>query len=331
MNKWIRLPGFPPPEKQDSVEFRFFKKLSYSDRVVAYLVLIVIGFLFQIYSMKVWPGIGFLIPATLLNLIKSFDNHIRLKAFDMDKNWTPVDMEQIYRIGEIERKSVKWDKDILDISNGRGCFTFLVTICLLIFVSISLGSNYYFKDVLGIIIVDVVILILPLWFNGLRRVMKQNSLHIKVCIIIRMEEFFQTIKKNGEIFKPALLLARDKRGMSVPTNGRFTITFENMPEGFYGIQAQINLNQVQGSTYPYFYCVIAAKKGFGLLQHVKNIPDNKKEIVKYEEDNDAEVIVIRQRTTKSSGYHTDTTDCKRILELSLTAARDIVARHRELQ
>jgi len=331
MNKWIRLPGFPPPEKQDSVEFCFFKKLSYSYRVVSYLVLIVIGFLFQIYSLKVWPGIVFLISATMLNLIKGFDNSFIPKAYQLDKNWTPVKMEQIYRIEEIEKKAANWDKDILDISNGKGCFTFLATIFLLIFGCIFLRRYSYFKGVLGIAAADFIVLIFPLWFNGLRGVMRQSSLQIKVGIIKRMEEFFQTKKNDGEIFKPALLLARDKRRASVPTDSRFTITFENMPEGFYGIQAQININMVQGTNYPYFYCVIAAEKGFGLQEHFSKIPYIREVIVEYEEDDNAEVIVIRQRTTKSSGYHTNTADCKRILELSLTAARNIVARHRELQ
>lgn len=328
MSKWIRLPGFLPPEKQDSVEFYFLKSLSYSNRMVSYLALVGIGFLFQIFSMKAWPGIGFLFFATLLNLIKGCDSRINLKDFYVDSNWTQVDMERINRIGDIRRKTTNWDIDMLDISNPKGCFSFVVTLGLLIFGSYVLMRTSYFNDILGIIIIDAVILILPLWFSGIRRMMGPKKLGIKVDIIKSMEEFFRSIKQNGEIFKPALLLARDKRGASIPKDSRFTITFENMPEGFYGIQAQINLNKVEASTYPYFYCVIAAKKGFGLMNHVKNIPENEKVIVNYEEDNDAEVIVIRQYTTNSSGYHTNTTDCKRILELSLKAARGILAGHR---
>jgi hypothetical protein len=331
MSKGIGLPGFPPPEKQDNVEFYFLKKLSYSDRVLTYLILVALGFLAQIASMKAWTGIILLIFATMLNLIKGCDNNFIRKAYKIDKNWTPVNMDQINRIEEIERKAAKWDKDILDISNAKGCLSFLITICLIIFGYTVLRRNPYFKAVLGIIIIDSIILIFPLWFNGLRRVLKQNKLHIKVDIIKKMEEFFQTIKQDGELFKPELLLARDKRGMSVPTDSRFTITFDNMPEGFYGIQAQINLNKVESSLYPYFYCVIAAKKGFGLMRYIKSDPENKKVLVVYEGGGDAEVIVIRQRTTNSSGYHTKYSDCKRILELSLVSARDILSKHRTIR
>lgn len=325
MNNWIRLPGFPPPKKQDSVKFYVFKDISYSYRMMLYLILLAVGFLFQILLMKALPGAIFLVCATLLNLVQGYDSRIKLKDFKEDNNWTQVDMKQINQVLELERKAANWDKDILDISNGKGIFAFMMAIFLTIFGNIVLKISLGYEDVGIIFITDVIILLLPLWFNGLRRVLKQDILYIKVNIIKSMEEFFRNIKKDGEIFKPALMLARDKSGKSVPKDSRFTITFENMPEDFYGIQAQININEVQNSNYPYFYCVIAAKSGFGLRQHAKNIVANKKVIVQYEEDRNAEVIVIRHRTTNTTGYHTNIRDCKGILEIALTCARDILA------
>ena len=325
MSKGIRLPGFPPPENQDSVRFYLFKSLSYSKRMKLYLVLVALGFLFQILLVNIWPGAVFLVCAALLNLVRGYDNRINFKDFKVDDNWTPVDMKQIRQIGELERKMANWDKDMLDISNGAGFVGFVLAIAGLMIAYVFLRIIFVDGAVGGIFITDVVILVLPLWFNGMRQVIKQDDLYIKAGIIKRMEEYFQTIKKDGEFFKPALLLARDSNGKSIPKDSRFTITFDNMPEDFYGLQAQININLVQSSKYPYFYCVIAAKKGFGLKQHVRNIPEHKKIIVVYEEDSEAEVLVIRQRTSQSLGYHTDIKDCKRILEFALTTARNILA------
>jgi hypothetical protein len=53
MNNGIRIPGFPPPEKQDSVKFYVFKSLSYSTRMIIYLLFIAFGFLIQYVMMNV--------------------------------------------------------------------------------------------------------------------------------------------------------------------------------------------------------------------------------------------------------------------------------------
>lgn len=324
MNNQIRIPGLPPPERQDSVRFYVLRSLSYSTRMMIYLSLIAAGFLFQILMMMVWPGAVFLICATILNLVRGYDSRVRFKAFDNDSNWTSVDMKQICQIEELDKKTEKWDRDILDISNGTGILIFILTLLGLFVVSIFLGGISDYNAAGGIFIADAIILVIPMWFNGIRRVLKQGNLSIKVNIINKMEEFFQTVKKEGENFKPALMLARNKNGKSYPTDSRFTITFDNMPEGFYGIQAQININLVEGSSYPYFYCVIAAKPGYELEKHVSEIPVPKNVVINFEKDSNAEVIVIRQYTTKTSGYHTKINDCKRILEGAVVGARIIL-------
>ncbi len=65
--------------------------------------------------------------------------------------------------------------------------------------------------------------------------------------IIRMNSNkFETIKKENEEFKPSIMLAQGKNNQTVPVDARFSIAFSNAPEGIYGLQAQINLNVVQG-------------------------------------------------------------------------------------
>ncbi|WP_010244327.1 hypothetical protein [Acetivibrio cellulolyticus] len=323
MNNWIRIPGFPPPEKQSSVRFYVFKSLSYSTRMMLYLLLIAAGFLFQVLMLKVWPGAVFLICATVLNLVRGYDSRVRLNAFHIDSNWTQVDMERIHQIEELDSKTTKWDKDILDISNGRGSYMFVFIVMVIIITASLFGSSPAYGTVVKIIITDIIILILPLWFNGIRRILKQGNLGIKVDIISKMEKAFQTIKKAGENFKPALMLSRDKNGNSVPKDARFTITFDNMPADFYGIQAHVNINLIQGASYPYFYCVIAAKTGFGLEKYKSQIPVPQNVVVSFEKGT-AEVIVIRQYTTNTSGYHTKINDCSRIMDTAVKAARIIL-------
>ena len=324
MKNRLRIPGFPPPEKQDIVKFHMFKSLPYSTRMKLYLGFVVAGFLFQIIMLKAWPGAILLLLATLLSLVRDYDTNTMLGTFRTDSNWTTVNIDKILQIEDLNKKMSEWDSDALDISNGKGALVFILMFISLLFATSILG----FYGVMGnIFFIDAIILLIPLWFNGIRKILKKDNLRIKVDIVRKLESFFQTIKKDGEHFKPALMLSRDKKtGKCIPLDCRFTITFENMPSGFYGIQAQINLNNVQGTSYPYFYCVIAAEPGFGLANYVKKVPVPKNILVKYEGDENADVLVIRQRTTKTSGYHTNMNACKSIFERSLVAARLILNR-----
>lgn len=337
MKNWIRIPGFPPPEKQDSVRFYLFKGLTYSARMMLYFLFVAAGFFLQVQMMQVWPGAALLLFATLLNLVRGFDSRVRINALDLDRNWTDVDMGRIAEVKALEDRISRWNRDTLDITNGLGCATFFA-FAVVLFLAVLFFSGYAGEsliDVLDnmefgivgqIIFMDALILLVPLWFNGTRRVLKQGNLRIRIGIIESMEAVFNKEKKDGEIFTPGLMLARDKTGKSVPTNARFTIKYEDMPEGFYGIQAQINLNLVQGTSHPYFYCVIPAKRGFGLKQFVEELPRKGNAIIEYQEDNEAEVIVIRQYTTKTSGYLTNNASCANILTMTMEAARIVLGR-----
>ena len=119
------------------------------------------------------------------------------------------------------------------------------------------------------------------------------------------------------------MLTKGDEGESVPIDARFSIRLPNYPEGLYGLQAQINLNVVQGASYPYFYCVLAAKPGFGLSRYKEKIKLDGKIICEYQEDSKAEVLVIRQYTTKKSGYHTKAHRCAQILMVALKGGRTV--------
>lgn len=329
MNNRLRLPGFPLPEHQDIVRFHVLKKLNYTNRIMLYLLLLFSGFINQIFTLKVWPGALFLIFATIITMVRGYDSRIRLKSFALNSRWVQVEMDQIRRIEELHKKITRWDTDILDISNFAGFLMFILTFAGMLFVSWVANSGFSLRQTGIIFTADTIILLLPLWFNGIRRILKQGNLQIKIDIIKQMEAYFQAVKKDGENFSPSLLLAKGREGKSVPTDCRFHIAFDGMPSDFYGIMAQINLNIVQGTSYPYFYCVIAAKPGFGLSPHAIRMFKPKGITIEYDEDNNAEVIVIRQYTTQTSGYHTKINDCRKILDKALFEARTILSEQKD--
>jgi hypothetical protein len=162
---------------------------------------------------------------------------------------------------------------------------------------------------------------IPLWFSGMKFILKQPNFIVKVRIILSLYELFESLKQKGEEFRPALMLSRDKDDKTIPVDARFSVVFPDSPEGFYGLQAQINLNVVQGASYPYFYCVLASKPGFGMDRYKQEIKFSGKIICEYQEDSRAEVLVIRQYTTKKSGYHTKDRQCADIFRVALEGSR----------
>ena len=317
----LRLFGFPPPERRDSVRFHFAKNLPYSTRIALALLLLIAGFALQIYFMKALYGAPLIFIGVCLVLVKGYDSRLRVKGFTQDPNWKTVSIEKIQEIEQLRKKNRKWDRDALDISSWLGVLSLLLIGCVALIGALILGELAKDLRVTGILAIDIAILMVPLWFSGMRFIMKQPNLAIKVRMILWLHKAFQDRRRKGEEFRPALMLSRGDGDKTIPNDARFSVAFPDSPEGFYGLQAQINLNVVQGTSYPYFYCVLAAKPGFGLSRYKKKIPLAKRIICEYQEDKRAEVLVIRQYTTRKSGYHTKERQCVDILTNALEGAR----------
>ncbi|MFC2172039.1 hypothetical protein ACFLU6_05340 [Acidobacteriota bacterium] len=321
MTHILKLLGFPEPEQRDSVRFYFAKNLPYNNRIMIAVALLVVGFAGQMIFLKAWIGLPCLIAAVGLVMVKGYDSRARLKAFTLDQNWTGVTMDKLRDLERLRKRTDKWDRDALDVSNGLGVFNFIMLGLATAGVAVLMFFLTSDLSISKIIVVDAAVLIIPMWFTGMRFILKQPNLAIRTKIIMSMHRAFEEMKAEGEEFKPALMLSRGDDGKTVPVDARFTIAFPIMPEGFYGLQAQINVNVVQGRSYPYFYCVLASKPGFGLSTYQHKLLPTKGIIVEYQEDTKAEVLVIRQRTTKKSGYHTGMRKCSQILKVALDGGR----------
>ncbi len=65
--------------------------------------------------------------------------------------------------------------------------------------------------------------------------------------------------------------------------------------------------------------------GSGLHTFAKDVLNDEDIIREYQvDDHTTEVLVIRQRTTETSGYYTNVENCKNIFALALKTARDIL-------
>ncbi|MCX7003416.1 MAG: hypothetical protein NTV22_09095, partial [bacterium] len=113
------------------------------------------------------------------------------------------------------------------------------------------------------------------------------------------------------------------KNVRMPQDVKFRVRLAGQKEEFLGLYGQTAINTVQGSSYPYFYAVLVAKKDFGLdrLRQRTKAPSNM--TLEFSQDGDVEVLVVRQTTTKTSGYHTADSVAQAIMAEGLRMAEQV--------
>jgi hypothetical protein len=105
------------------------------------------------------------------------------------------------------------------------------------------------------------------------------------------------------------------------------VRFIGAPNWWIGLQIQICINTVQGSDFPYLYCVLLAKPeaNLHLMFHQLSVLPQPKLTVEPSSQADVDVIVVRQTTTKKAGYHTKPQDAQRVVAAALDIAQGILS------
>lgn len=105
------------------------------------------------------------------------------------------------------------------------------------------------------------------------------------------------------------------------------LRFLNAPDYFLGVQVQVSINTVEGTDYPYLYCVILAKSGAGLATLKTDDMDIPLQRITLENQvsGDVDVLVVRQTTSANSGYDTNELDCRRLLDTAVGLARRFIS------
>jgi hypothetical protein len=339
----------PPIERSGEIKFYLIKSLPYYPRIYLILGMLVVGLGLQIYTLSVTPGLFFLLASVVLGLAAGYESMEKPKGspFWKEVNWSAL--EEVIRIN---RHSATWDRTFLDITNGRGFMLFVLVLAqgFLVYFLLAFGPGqimkgmvYLFDVVLmtgprppqspyaaagKIYLADTLVIALPLWFTGTRRLLKNDQLMIKVEELLYIRKGFDTVlNQNGDQCIPMMETRAAEEGEGeIPTDVQLKVRFKDMPKSYYGLQAQVNINDVQGRSYPYFYCVLVAEKSVNLwpfweeVQIMRKSPrpggrkavffglikletPSERIVVEHQKQKDVEVLVVRQRTTKTSGYN----------------------------
>ncbi len=288
--------------EQGIVVFKVWQSLTYKKRILLSSALILTGLVLQILSKTLLPGVVLVFFGNLFLLPSGYDNRVKIGRYNPKAGWEEVGESKLTEFLQVDRKIRKWDRSSMDITNGLGFFTFLILVAaLFILFLVSLEDN---NKPLEIISVNGALLLVPFWITGVRSKFRLLKVTRKIDLILKLlseEEVQARLKPHDADY---YFLMGGEKETKVPVDVKFRVNIENRHPDFLGLYGQIVLNNVQNTSYPYFYVVIVARRNFGLDRVYKNYVPDKTMVKEYKIQSDVEVLVIRQKTTKAKGYYT---------------------------
>jgi hypothetical protein len=299
------------------VVFLLFPSLGYERRLFVSFALVATGFVVQVATLAIFPGLVLLIAGNALLLVRGYDNRIDWGGFDPDARWERVDIEKLDDLRALDKKIKKWDLSALDISNPLGLVAFLLVAGGLgVLFAVSRGN-------LRIVALDALVLLVPHWLTGIRSILRTPQL------LVRIDTIKQVLNRSGTRLKdhrviPLMLLKGDEA--KLPEDVKFKIDIAGAHPDFLGLYGQVVINDVQGKSYPYFYVVLVARKGYGLHDAFRGFRPSEDLTKEFKVEEEVEVMVIRQHTTETSGYHTKPAVAAGILYAGLNMAEGVAVK-----
>lgn len=304
-------------EDRNVVVFHIWKSLAYHQRMMISFLMILSGMAIQTAMTAFFPGCAFVLLGNLLLLVRGYDNRVQLGKFAPEASWEKVDRSKFLEVERLHRDMRRWDRSFLDITNKLGFFVFAI-IAAVIGVFLMMGVEK--GDPISVIISgDAGLLLFPHWFTGIRSILTQPLL------VLKIKTFQQVLNTKNRSWLSGvdveyfiLMKGADTR---IPDDVKIRLDIKNKPKDFLGLYGQVVANTVNGNSYPYFYVVLVARKGFGLSKIHDAFSPPKNITKEFKVEDDVEVLVIRQTTTRTSGYHTKEKQMSVILSSGLDLAR----------
>jgi hypothetical protein len=308
------------PDYKHRNELRFHVAgIPYNARLALVAGLWATGLIVQAALGWILPGAAVILVGTILALTRGYSNEPpgRLQG---EKRWETATLERFERIAQLDAESRRWDRSAwIDATNPWGCLTGLLLLAAVFVASASLGTVSV--QLAATCALDGAALFAPFWLTGIRRYFHRTELTIRVGALQDIVNRVSGKSASGLTAMPMLELQKTTGG-DIPQDVKLIVQFSDAPENFLGIQVQVSLNNVQGTKYPYLYCVILAKPGFGLKEwNVHALARGDKITTEYKKTAEIELIVVRQTTTQKSGYHTNRSAQIRVFDAALEICR----------
>ena len=306
----------PRAEDRTIVVFHVLPSIKYQARMAAAFGLMAAGFAIQLVMTTVLPGVLLIAAGNLLLLVRGYDNRVDFGAFDPTAEWERVESDRLDDLAELHGRMRKWDVSLLDITNAAGAALFLVV------AGATTALAIFSWGVLRILVIDAMVLLLPHWLTGVR------SILVRPKLMVRVEAIRDVLERSSRALanhKVNLLMLLSGSETKIPDDVKFKVDIKDHHADFLGLYGQVVLNEVQGRSYPYFYAVLVARRGFGLQRARDGHRAPPEVTIELNEQDKVEVLVIRQTTTKNSGYHTEPPDAAKILHFAIEVAEQVAS------
>lgn len=303
----------------NKIAFSTFPKLNMYVRFLIAAILLISGILIELEPLKCGYGVFLVLSSSILLMYKNIEAKTPLNNFKVTSDWKEASTEQIQSIVDLDKKISKWSKSSF---LGKGCIGKSIITAISI---LAIGLIFSFDYGLSMIGCDFLALFLPVFIGGQKNATSM-TLPVKYA-----DESLKIARMLGPIYPDAkirfyvLLSSNKKHTKAVPEQVKLRIDFPNSNKSFLGMYGQLCFNKVNSTYYTYFYTTIVFKKDFKLENKVESILTEKAPIIKTLTTNDdVDVLVTRQKTTKTSGYKTDEHTIKLIYTNSVNVLRPLI-------
>ncbi|MFH1360951.1 MAG: hypothetical protein ABIJ41_07995 [Candidatus Omnitrophota bacterium] len=310
---------FPDPQRQGDIKFIFFKDVPYLTRMQCIIGLFIGGFLIQLFLNFIF-GLILIGLGTAFSLIQGYSAKPKTVTTE---EWKQVTPDEYKKVRSKQKQLERWDRDAFDITNPLGIAVVVLigVVCFIIWMIIEgLGqhrlASYWTWDVL--------LILAPHWITGTRSFLRKDRLIIKIELL---EKIMDYLREPSDIqVLPMLSTCEAQKGGRIPMDARLLVRILDAPDFFLGLQIQISINTVEGRDYPYLYCVFIAKQGADILRKKKQLIERSPSKLTLEKTTsvDVDVLVIRQKTTRNSEYHTNLSASKHIVQAALDLTRQLL-------
>jgi hypothetical protein len=320
----------PDRERRHLLQFHVAPKLEYRTRLTVSACVIVVGLGIQLLIpftsvvTLLLCSIPVLFVGNLFLLVRGYN--LKPKQPNRNAEWEKTTRDRFQKTRDMENEVKRWDESFTDltcVSGVVGLFLVVGTIGVFWLMLQAIPGTRFWSTVF---VADAAVLILPHWITGTRRGWRPIALRQQIDALEKALRVIEAFDAPPCQIQPMFEMAGEK-DHRVPTAARVFVRFPDGPEEFLGVQFQVSLNNVQGTNYPYLYAVIVAKPEFGLLTEylpkargalesdrptetsgwMELFRTKKRDCltVTVSREKDVDVVVVRQTTTKNSGYHTD--------------------------
>jgi hypothetical protein len=320
----------PDRDRRHLLQFYVAPKLEYRRRLAwaSALILAGLGIQFLVPFESVVVMLVISVPLLLVGNSFLFVRGYNLKPAAMNKRpeWEKTTRDRFQKTRQIEQQVKRWDESFTDLTCVSGAVGLALVLMASGVIWIVIWTQPMLRFWAPVWVADAAVLLLPHWITGTRRGWRPIALRQQIDALETALKVLEKYESPPCQIQPMFEMVGEKK-QRVPRAARVFVRFPDGPDEFLGIQFQVALNNVQGTNYPYLYAVIVARPEFGLLTDylpkVQATLESRqartatgwldrlrakrpgKLTVESNRESEVDVIVIRQTTTKNSGYHTD--------------------------